>query len=151
MFSSYFVNSGSQKSQYLGFLKLIGVYPRMPPKPIPTRWTSTFSAVEYHKEILPYEKSFLDLEEDMSRLQEFLKSNYKTLNFQSRFIVLRGRQLLLSMQIVKSDSCIGFLSGAILEKKVSICVRKIVSLTNPFKKRLIQSRKHLRVQKNNRC
>ena len=88
----------------------------MPPKRIPTRWTSTFNAVEYHKEFLPYEKSFLDLEEDKSKLQVLLNSNYKALVFPSHFIVLRPRPLLLSMQIEKSDLCIGFLFGAILEK-----------------------------------
>ena len=116
MFSSDFVISGSPKIQYLGFLKSIGVHPRMPPKPIPTRSTSTFNAVQYQKEILPNEKSFLDLEEDTSRLQVFLTPNYKTLVFRSHFIVFRARSLLLAMQIVESDLNIGFLFGAFLEK-----------------------------------
>ena len=77
---------------------------------------SPFNDVEYHKDFLPYEKSFLDLEKDMSRLQVFLQSNYQTLVFQSHFIVSRARPLILSMQIVPSDLRIGFLFGAILEK-----------------------------------
>ena len=74
-----------------------------------------FIAVEYHKEFLPYEKSFLDLAEGTSRLQVFLKFNYQTQVIPSHF-VLRARPLILWMQIVESDSCIGFLFGAISEK-----------------------------------
>ena len=47
-----------QEKTVYHILQSIGVSPRMPPKPIPTRWTSLFKAVEYQKEFLPYEKSF---------------------------------------------------------------------------------------------
>ena len=58
----------------------------------------------------------MDLEEDTSRLQAFLKFNYITLVLQSHFIVIRARPILLSMQIVETDLCIRFLFGATSEK-----------------------------------
>ena len=77
MFASCFVYSGSSKSIHLSFLKSIRASPKMPPKPVPIRWASTLDAVAYHKEFFQYEKSFVDLEEDRSRFQPFLKATTK--------------------------------------------------------------------------
>ena len=115
LFASFFVTSGSRKSSSLYFLKSIKASPKMLLKAVATHWTSTFNAMAYHKKILQYEKSFLDLEEDTSRVQAFLKGNYKKLILQIHFIGLRVKPLRLSMQIVESDLCIGFLLKSILD------------------------------------
>ena len=88
----------------------------MPPKPIPTRWTSLFEAVEYHKEFLPYEKAFLALEENCGRFGRFLQNHYKLLNFQTSFIHLRCQFYIRALEIFESDIGDAFLVQDFLDK-----------------------------------
>ena len=105
-FASYFSKSGARKYRFENFLKAVGLPVKLAPRPVPTRWTSTFDAILYHCQCFSAEQAFLELEKmdsDETEILEFMHENFKQILAEILIIKLRVHPLIRGLKVFESN------------------------------------------------